>query len=153
MKRTIILSLEHLKVIHDQAQTTYPQECCGLLLGTITNDQKKVSRVWITENRWRETSSIYGEQESNLTEERRYGIDPKEILEAMKVGRNQGLNLVGIYHSHPDCPAEPSEFDRIYSWPEYSYIIISVIEGKVNQTLSWSWDEGEQFQLETLFLV
>lgn len=144
------ISGDRLQTILNHAENSYPQECCGLLLGTIDSDTKIVVEVWQTENAWRAEAEEYWPEETDFTEERRYAIAPEIILKAMKQGRERSLSIVGIYHSHPDNPAKPSEFDRLYAWPEYSYVILSVLGGKATEVLSWSLGVSHQFQSEEI---
>jgi proteasome lid subunit RPN8/RPN11 len=71
-------------------------------------------------------------------------------LQAQKQAREQNLHIIGFYHSHPDYPAIPSEFDRLYAWQEYSYIIVAVKNGKPTDINSWCLDETQQFQAEAI---
>lgn len=88
-----------------------------------------------------------------LSKTRRYWIAPETLLKEMKDARAKGLEIIGIYHSHPDHPAVPSECDRHFAWSEYSYIIVSVQHGKAVDTRSWSLDEQHQFQPEPLLMI
>ncbi len=88
------------------------------------------------------------------TKHRRYSIDPKDILRVQKQARSQGLNIIGVYHSHPDHVAVPSECDRTQAWPEYAYVIVSV-QGKESgnkavDIQNWTLDSKHQFQLEAM---
>lgn len=160
------LSPAHLEAIATHAAQTYPEECCGLLLGQIHRDRpdvKTLVEVWATENVW--NAEIAASLDASLTQastkETYYWIDPKEMLAAQKYGRSlksstsdgRGLDIIGIYHSHPDHPAIPSQFDRTYAWSQYSYIIVSVQQGKAVDIRSWSLDEQHNFQPEDLLMV
>lgn len=101
--------------------------------------------VKATENRWSDDSG-------DLTKKRRYEIAPQEILAAMKDARSQGLDIIGIYHSHPDQPAVPSECDRAAAWSHYSYAIVSVSEGRLVDLRCWSLDDQQMFQPEDLLI-
>lgn len=72
------------------------------------------------------------------------------MLKVQKEARDRQLDIIGIYHSHPDHPAIPSEFDRLCGWQAYSYIIVSVLQGKARDVLSWSLDDNHQFQPEEI---
>ncbi len=117
-----------------EAKTAYPYECCGLLVGNSNDSGKVVHEVYPVENK------------NKVRAADRYEIDPKEFdridLEATK----KGWNITGIYHSHPDHPAVPSAFDKECAnvWTEYSYIIISVINGKEEDLKCWRFDAGKQ---------
>src|SRR2546428_3665393 len=73
---------------------------------------------------------------------RRYTIDLLELLRADDDARKKRLDLIGIYHSHPDHPAAPSEFDRSQATSWYSYVIVSVVDGQPKDTTAWSFDEA-----------
>ena len=118
-----------LQRIRNHGQATYPNECCGLLLGTWSDNQKKVTRLRPVEN-------IRDDSPRN-----RYLIDPAALLAGEKEAQEAGLDVVGIYHSHPDHPARPSEFDRENAFPFYSYIIVKVAEGVSGDLTSWTLRE------------
>lgn len=136
------LSLEHLQIIRTHAASTYPEECCGIMLGYLANESKTVVEVIPTENAW-------SKQESG-GKRRRYAIAPEFMLKIQKEARSSSLNIIGIYHSHPDNPAIPSESDRTQAWQEYSYIIVSVPNKKAGELKSWCLDDTHQFQEEKI---
>jgi proteasome lid subunit RPN8/RPN11 len=110
------------------ASSTYPEECCGLMLGTFENGiMEKIVRKSIR------MDNVF------VKEERfhRYTIDPKEFLLAESDAEKQGLEIVGIYHSHPNAPAKPSEFDTRHAWPTMSYVVMSVRNAQTEDTKSW----------------
>jgi proteasome lid subunit RPN8/RPN11 len=113
-----------LKVMIDHAEAEYPQECCGLILGQGDRIQsiEPMANVWQGENH-------------SLRD--RYAIDPEQMLRCMKAGRESGWEIIGIYHSHPDHPAVPSECDRLQAWPQYRYVILSVAQGQVVDVRTW----------------
>ncbi len=173
----IQLLTTHLQDICQHAESTYPEECCGILLGYLTNNysglactsgQKTVAEIVLTENAWNPDTAVdFSEFKlDNVTNEdkdknisyltsgysrkRRYAIAPEVMLKTQKSARDSGMNIIGIFHSHPDYPAEPSEFDRNCAWQEYSYIIVSVREGKAAEINSWVLDSDHQFQPEEI---
>ncbi|MDY7006015.1 MAG: M67 family metallopeptidase [Cyanobacteriota bacterium] len=146
----LILPPNHFQKISTHAETSYPNECCGLLLGQQNQQTKTVIEVWPAENAWQTEADEYWPEQKEFTEERRYAISPEHLLKAMKYGRERHLSIIGIYHSHPDHPAIPSKFDRTYAWPEYSYIILSVEKGKTIDFINWSLDDNYQFQPEEI---
>jgi proteasome lid subunit RPN8/RPN11 len=75
------------------------------------------------------------------------------MLKAQKDARDRNLDIIGIYHSHPDHPAVPSEFDRAIAWQRYSYVIVSVQQGKTCDLQSWSLDDNCQFQSEEILTL
>ncbi|MEB3216805.1 MAG: M67 family metallopeptidase [Nostocales cyanobacterium 94392] len=150
----IQLNKEHLQIIFTHAQNTYPEECCGVLFGHIDCDRKTVVEVIPTQNAWnRETARDFADDDIddlNYSKKRRYTIAPQEMLTLQKSARERNINIIGIYHSHPDYPAIPSEFDRNYAWQEYSYIIVSVEKGQAGDVNSWVLDDNSQFQQEEI---
>jgi proteasome lid subunit RPN8/RPN11 len=107
------------------ARATYPDECCGAMLGRVDGDQKQVLIAMRLEN------SSAGSQAA------RYELRPEDLLAADKEARRQGLDLVGIYHSHPDCGAYFSETDLKNSCPWYSFIVLSIQKGEFDHANSW----------------
>ncbi|MGB3206631.1 MAG: M67 family metallopeptidase [Crinalium sp.] len=147
----IKLLAEHLQTIITHAESTYPEECCGIILGTINDTEKTVVEVCPTENVWgKETAGDFLEVETVTDKRRRYAIAPVDLLKAQKAAREYQLNIVGFFHSHTDHPAIPSECDRTYAWQEYSYIIVSVEQGSSGDIRSWCLDDTHQFQAEEI---
>ncbi len=137
----IKLNFEHLRIIKSHAESTYPEECCGVILGHISDHSKTVVDIIPTENAWnRETAVDFPNDDINYSRQRRYTIAPEKMLELQKSARERNLNIIGIFHSHPDYPAIPSEFDRNFAWEEYSYIIVSVQKGQAGDIYSWVLD-------------
>lgn len=125
--------------IRAQGARSYPEECCGALVGQSNGVGKFVFFTRPFEN-------------ANAdSRERRYYVGPDAYREAEGWAKSQGLEVVGIYHSHPDHPARPSEFDREHAWPWYSYVILSVEQGKPLTVTSWVLtDERDRFDPEEL---
>ncbi len=146
----ILLHREQLQTICDHAARTYPDECCGLLLGRLAASGKVVEVIRPVENSWEEGVVDELADAASLTKTRRYWIDPAEMLAAMRDARSRDLDIIGIYHSHPDNPAIPSECDRRLAWSQYSYIIVSVAQGTPTDTRSWQLDDQHQFQPEPI---
>jgi len=158
------LTSDQLQQISTHAERTYPEECCGLLIGqidrTTPSAPKTVLEVWQVPNAW--NSEIAEElaaalantdQQLRFAKTDRYWIDPRDMLTAQRYARDRQLNIIGIYHSHPDHPAVPSECDRRLAWTQYSYLIVSVQQGVANLTQCWHLDETHQFQPEELTLA
>jgi len=115
----------------------YPHETCGVLIGRQSDGLAEVRRV---------------EQARNLNTDRahdRFDLDPSDYQAADESARAEGLEIIGIWHSHPDHPAQPSETDRQAAWPGWSYMILSVSADAVQDIRSWRLD-GEQFFEETI---
>jgi proteasome lid subunit RPN8/RPN11 len=160
------LTSDHAAMLFDHAQQTYPDECCGLLIGITTPDgQRSLLEVIPTRNAWdmdaaeqmanAQPSLVVDRQQDKRS--RRYWIDPHDLLQAQRYARTlthrDGTpNLIGIYHSHPDHPARPSECDRLCAWPDYSYIIVSVHHGVPQDLLCWKLDPHHQFQAEPIVI-
>ena len=119
----------HLKI--DDRQLTaigrhgariYPDECCGALLGPKAGD---VTEAYPLDNTFPDGRR------------RRFLVGPDEYRRAEARAAGTGLQLVGFYHSHPDHPAEPSQFDLDHAWPNMSYLIVSVRQGQPKEARSW----------------
>jgi proteasome lid subunit RPN8/RPN11 len=151
--QNIALTPEQLLSIRTHGESAYPEECCGLLLGTIAHSVKTLVEVVPTDNAWSAEAEENLSEQKDLTERRRYAIKPEEMLRAMKYGRDRNLDIIGIYHSHPDHPAVPSECDRTLAWAQYSYIIVSVRQGSSQDLRSWSLDAEGYFQAEEIVAV
>lgn len=140
-----------LQVIKEHGEQTYAEECCGLLVGqsTFRNGlwHRVLHRVEPTTNVWDTQTELPAEGFSTT---RRYAIAPEDLLRTQKVARTLGCDIIGIYHSHPDQSAVPSECDRKWAWPQYSYIIVSVQRGIACDLRSWVLNEHERFQSETI---
>lgn len=146
---------QHTQIICRHAQITYPQECCGLLLGKTGQESKLVKEVWETENSWTPEAATSFAQITNspvreATKRHNFTIAPEAMLQAQKYAYKHQLAIVGIYHSHPDYPAVPSEFDRAIAWQQYSYIIVSISPNKINNLRSWVLNEQHQFEEEAI---
>ena len=107
------------------AEATYPRECCGVMIGAIDGDRKQVTEARTLEN------TYTGGQED------RYEIRPEDLLAADRDARKQGLDLIGIFHSHPNCPAYFSKTDLENSCPWYSFVVLSVQKGKFDHAGSF----------------
>jgi proteasome lid subunit RPN8/RPN11 len=153
MSNMIKLNIEQLHSIRTHAESIYPQECCGIILGDIASLGKTVVEVIPTENAWSAEANNFSGDKTVDDERRRYAIAPQIMLKIQREARFRSLNIIGIYHSHPDHPAVPSECDREFAWQEYSYIIVSVPNGKAGDVKSWCLDDNHQFQSEAIQLT
>ena len=117
--------------IRQHGAETYPHECCGALLGRDVSGEavpfapREIVDLFPLINR-RDDSP-----------RNRFAIEPLDIIEVDRAAQALGLDVVGWYHSHPDHPAHPSEYDREHAWPWYSYIIVSVNERVPQAMTSW----------------
>jgi proteasome lid subunit RPN8/RPN11 len=123
------------------------------LLGTIAHSVKTLVEVLPTDNAWSAEAQENWPEQKDLTEQRRYAIEPEAMLRAMRHARDRNLDIIGIYHSHPDSPAVPSECDRTLAWAQYSYIIVSVRQGTSEDLRSWSLDAEGYFQAEKIIAI
>ena len=155
---SIAVQNRHIQAMQTHAENSYPHECCGLLIGQLSGDNKTLIEVLPVENSWDEATAdefrdVAGSAELGKTRRERYAIAPKTLLEVQKQARDRQLNIIGIYHSHPDHPAVPSAFDEAIAWQQYSYIIISVRQGNAADLRSWTLDNQHHFQLEKILNI
>ena len=118
----------------------YPYECCGLLLGHYRDDGKIVT----------ETHPISNAREESA-KRNRFLITPEELMRGERYARTKHLEIVGFYHSHPDSPAVPSQYDLEHAWPTYSYIIVSTRANQATDLFSWEQEpDRSRFNQEEL---
>src|SRR5215212_6053869 len=122
----VYLTEEHIKQIEAHGEKTYPYECGGMLIGRFEDGKKTVLELLPMENAMSES-----EQHNRVL------ILPKDVLRAERFAREKKLDVVGYYHSHPDHPAIPSQFDLDHALPVWSYIIVSVEKKKAVDLRSW----------------
>jgi proteasome lid subunit RPN8/RPN11 len=137
----LVITKDQLQYIIDHAQSAYPEECCGFLLG-INAEEKWVRRAVSVPNTHQQSRS------------NRYSIDPVEIVRADEAAQRANLDLLGVYHSHPDAPPQPSQIDREYAWPRYTYVIVSIENRVTKQVRAWQLiDDTSTFQSEDLRVI
>lgn len=137
----IVVQREHLDSIRAHGQRDYPNECCGLLIGRTEGDGRKV----VVETLPLRNAIPEGAQHDRTL------ITPRDVMLGEKHARAQGLDVIGNYHSHPDWPAEPSQFDLDHAWPTWSYIIVSVPKGRSAELFSWEMEpDRSRFNPEKL---
>lgn len=149
------VSSHHLAAICQHGESTYPNECCGLLLGRLSEGSKTLVEVRATQNVWNaEAAQLFVAEGVRATNQlSNYTISPQTMLEVQKEIRDRALQIIGIYHSHPNHPAIASECDRLYAWENYSYMIVSVIQGKAQEILCWELDSDRTFAAEEIAIV
>ena len=128
---------EALKVMHEDALNAFPNECCGFFYGHESETRNITLAVHVD-------NSKAGDQR------RRFEISPVDYMKAEQYALTHGLTLLGVYHSHPNHPAIPSEHDLKQAVPYFSYIIVSVGEGQVNDLTSWQLNEAGTFEEEKI---
>ncbi len=128
----LILPQEALLSMRRHALDTYPEECCGILLGRAGEPgagdlerERRVARALPARNLNRERAAD------------RYLLDPADQFRAERQARIEGLEVLGFYHSHPDHPCLPSATDLQLSWEGYSYLILAVREGSGVEERCW----------------
>jgi len=128
-----------LEAVREHGREAYPEECCGALLGVNHGQDIHVKRVE------RLVNSRTGDRR------RRYTIDPKEYARVEALASQAGLSLLGFYHSHPDHPAVPSDYDREHALPFFHYLVVAVAAGVPGKAAAWTLSEDRGvFQRETL---
>jgi proteasome lid subunit RPN8/RPN11 len=132
---------EHLEQIRKHGEQSYPYECCGFLLGNGDGPTNVLAEVY---------AAVNERQESRET---RYLITPQQYKRADDYARSRGLGVIGYYHSHPDHPAAPSNYDLDHScWPGESYIIVAVEQGKAAALNSFTKPDYTQFVQEEIMV-
>jgi proteasome lid subunit RPN8/RPN11 len=130
----LTLTADAARQIRRHGEETFPHECCGALVGT---DGRVTAIVGLP----------------NTTEEgprRRFLVRPSDYRMAEKSAAELGAELLGFYHSHPDHPARPSQYDLDHAWPTFAYVIVSVMGGRSADMTVWflredrsTFDEGK----------
>lgn len=118
---------EVVEEIKRQGEKGYPYEICGFLIGDIdyTNNIRTAYEVYQVENQNKERAND------------RFEIDPRDYLKVEDYAEKKGMQIVGIYHTHPDHPDRPSQTDLRFAQPDMSYIILSVENGVAKAWRSW----------------
>ena len=134
----LVIEKKPLNEMYQDALQSFPDECCGFFFGRESNDERMVTDILVVNN------SKEGDKR------RRFEISPKDYLNAERFADENELQLLGVYHSHPNHPAIPSEHDRVAAQPCFSYIIISVMENEIADTRSWQLNDDLQFEEEKI---
>ena len=137
----IRLSKNNVAEIELYAEQTYPEECCGMMLGFSKNETHFIEKVIKIDN----------SQDENRR--RRFFITPDQYRQAEQLAREWKMELLGFYHSHPDHPAAPSVFDTDHALPWFTYIIVSVRQGKSAAMTAWLLDEKRTQFIERIIVV
>ncbi len=136
----LVLPPELARAIEREGSAAYPNECCGILYGREVGNERRVERLEAVVNAFEE-----GEQYH------RFSITPETLMQAEKTAGRDGCLVLGFYHSHPDHPARPSEYDREHAWPFYSYVIVSIGKGEPLDMTCWVLDEAtERFERQDI---
>jgi len=128
------------------SQETYPEECCGALVGL---DEEVAQEVVVTPRRILE--ALPAANQRTDSPRNRFSIGARDILQAERLADARGWLVLGWYHSHPDHRARPSQYDLENAWPWYSYVIVSVRQGVAEQITSWRLlDDRQGYSSETI---
>jgi proteasome lid subunit RPN8/RPN11 len=130
----LTLGSDVARAIRLHGEETYPHECCGALVGTPGHAAHAVKLPNTTD----------------LGPRRRFQVSPDDYRIAEQRASELGGELLGFYHSHPDHPARPSQFDLDHAWPNFAYVIVAVAEGHARDMTVWflkddrsSFEEGD----------
>ena len=142
---TLWISGHLAEKIRAHGQETYPHECCGALLGRDADAAAGTDSEKDAIAPEREILSLFPlVNRRDDSPRNRFSVTSEDVLAAERAAREQGLEVVGWYHSHPDHPARPSQYDRDHAWPWYSYIIVSVQSGAPQEMTSWRLNDDRQ---------
>ena len=134
----LVIEQKPLDEMFADALRSFPDECCGFFFGNEIGQERIITNILTVDN------SKEGDKR------RRFEIAPKDYLDAERFADENELQLLGVYHSHPNHPAVPSEHDRIAAQPYFSYIIISVKEKMIADIRSWQLNENFMFEEERI---
>jgi proteasome lid subunit RPN8/RPN11 len=136
---SVQISPRVVDTIRRHAAATYPHECCGALIGAAGDGLVEV---------------VDATELDNVTSEgprRRFLVSAADYQQSEARARELGAELLGFYHSHPDHPAEPSQYDLDHAWPNFSYVIVAVAAGETGDLRSWRLrPDRSAFEEETL---
>lgn len=149
------------------AESGYPEEVCGFLIGVVVGEATRVTRIRPVRNVWSEDEVLVRDLTDSLSDSdsdramefaaaaatTRFAIDPREQLQVMREVRGESARIVGLYHSHPDHPAVPSGWDAEFAWEECSFAIASVVGGCFAELRSWRRESGGTAMLEETILT
>lgn len=136
----LALPPELRRIIEREGMAAFPDECCGILIGREIDNAEDKRRVV---DRLVPGRNVFEADERY----HRFSIDPRAQLKAEREAGVEGKMVLGFYHSHPNHPARPSEYDREHGWPFYSYLIVSIMNGTAADMTSWVLnDQTNQFE-------
>ena len=134
------ISTEDADAIRGHGEETFPNECCGFMLGEAKGEDRRVAELLRADN--------VREEEAKHN---RFLISPEDYLKSEKAARAKGLDVIGFYHSHPNAPAKPSQYDLDHGWPWYSYVIVSILDNVSDAMTSWIMaDDRSRFDEEAI---
>jgi proteasome lid subunit RPN8/RPN11 len=133
MKEMLEIPKELMRAINKNGEDSYPEEGAGLLLGRLVDDRRVIESIYPLKNAREDTAR-----------HNRYLITPQDMLRGEQEAMRLELDVLGVFHSHPDHPNRPSEFDREWALPWFSYLITSVVQGSAQESRSWRLREDRQ---------
>jgi len=137
------LPKEFIEQIHEHGSEAYPEEGAGLLFGHVKSERRRVRAIF-----------PLGNARQGTARRNRYLIEPKDMLKAEEEASRMGLDVLGVFHSHPDHPNQPSKFDREWAMPWFSYVITSVNAGEAESSRSWRLlDDRSRFAEEQILIT
>jgi proteasome lid subunit RPN8/RPN11 len=139
----LIIPASVARQIEKEGIAAYPNECCGILIGREAGGRRRVERLVPMKNAFDPSERYH-----------RFAIDPLAQIEAEKSADAEGTMVLGYYHSHPDHPAVPSEYDRLHvpPWSFYSHVIVAIGQGRSKAMNAWYLDE-ESLQFKSVKIV
>mgnify|MGYP001107995529 CR=1 FL=1 len=139
----VVLTAAQKRIMEAHGEASYPHEGAGFLLGRVEDKRVVIEEVFPAPN-----------QREAEARRNRYEISPHDFLRAEREAAGRGLEVVGVFHSHPDHPALPSAFDREHALPRFCYLITSVEGGKARTTRAWHLREDRvAFEEDTLIIT
>jgi proteasome lid subunit RPN8/RPN11 len=149
---TLKMSTEIAQKIRQHGTETYPHECCGALLGRDATSADGTASAGGVQLPLREILALFPlVNRREDSPHNRFAVTAEDVRGAEKAAREKKLDVVGWYHSHPDHPARPSQYDREHAWPWYSYVIVSVAGGKPAEMTSWRLsDDRSEYACEEI---
>lgn len=139
----LVLSNAIARQIEREGVAAYPNECCGILIGRDSGRERIVEKLIPMKNVFDASEQYH-----------RFSIDPLALVRADEDAGREGRVVLGFYHSHPDHPAKPSEYDRTHvpPWSFYSHVIVAIHKAKPVDMTCWQMDEAtEQFMAQEIF--
>ncbi len=136
----LVLNKSIFEQLHAEATDIFPDECCGFLYGTEEEGNRHITTA----------TPVMNSKEGD--KRRRFEISPKDYLQAERFATAKNLTLLGIYHSHPQHPALPSETDRLAAQPFFSYLIIPVKDQVPGTFRSWLLNDENHFDEESIII-
>ena len=137
----LVIPADQLQYAISHARSAYPEECCGFLIG-LNAEERRVNRTYAARN------------VAAPPKHRRYNIDPLELVRADEDARRSNLDLIGVYHSHPDAPVQPSQLDLEHAWPNFTYLVLSLQNGEPRDCAAWILiPDGTAFARDEILIV